>query len=285
MSIRVAVIYSGEPRSYDRVVNQHLQFLEGLEYHTYHSTWTKSTAEDREKIGIAPNPMHASLVDYECTERPDILQFEKKLLEAKKNHPIFMLGRIQYMTAMSYEPVNYSGRKYDYVVRLRYDFEYEGKLIDYLPLVKTEKDIVVTRKMGGKSSPINIWDGFALGRQDIMTWYFHFHRWIPFSLSHEGVASWKFQPEYVYGSYLRYIGANVVESDLQPNHVYWNDMDVSDHRTTRTVQYYRDLATQHPEFYTQRNGKLTIENDSPVVSDKYIIYELKKEGFNCNEIQ
>jgi len=51
------------------------------------------------------------------------------------------------------------------------------------------------------------------------------------------------------------------------------------------VQYYRDLATQHPEFYTQRNGKLTIENDSPVVSDKYIIYELKKEGFNCNEIQ
>jgi hypothetical protein len=111
MSIRIAVIYSGEPRSYDRVVNQHLEFLEGLEYHTYHSTWTKAADQDHKKINLAPNLLNVNLVDYECTERPDILQFEKKLLEAKKNHPIFMLGRIQYMTAMSYEPINYSGRK------------------------------------------------------------------------------------------------------------------------------------------------------------------------------
>ena len=284
MTIRIAVIYSGEPRSYDRVVNQHEEFLDGLEYHTFHSTWSKASVEERKKINLSPNLKNVSLVDYECAERPDILQFEKLLLASKKNHPIFMLGRIQYMTGMALEPFYHMSSEYDYVVSLRYDFQYEGKLTDYLPLVKSDKDIVVTRKMGGKSSPINIWDGFALGSFNAMRWYFFFHRWIPFSLFNKDVASWKFQPEFVYGTYLRHIGLNVVESNLQPIHVYPEGHDVNWHRETRTVQYYRDLAVYHPEFYTHVNGKLTIENDSPVISDKYIIDALDKEGFVCNEI-
>jgi len=118
-----------------------------------------------------------------------------------------------------------------------------------------------------------------------MTWYFHFHRWIPFSLFNQSVANWKFQPEYVYGTYLRHVGLNVIESDVQPVHVYPNSKTVDDHREMRTVQYYRDLATFHSQFYTHRNGKLTIQNDSPWVTDNHIIEVLKKEGIECNEIQ
>lgn len=282
--MKIAVVYSGEPRSFDRVVNQHTdQFLNGLDYDTYHSTWTKTSKEDIDKICLAPNIVNIAKVNYRCNERPDLWHFENTLLRNKKNHPIFMLGRIQYMTGMAFEPVHTNSKFYDYVVRLRYDFEYEGRLIDYLP--GSDNNIVITRKMGGKSSPINVWDGFAVGSYTAMSWYFHFHRWIPFSLFNHDVANWKYQPEFVYGTYLRHVGLNVVESNVQPVHVYPDNKTVDDHREMRTVQYYRDLATFHSQFYTHRNGKLTIENDSPWVSDEHIIDVLGKEGIICHEVQ
>lgn len=283
--MKIAVVYSGEPRSYDSVINQHQdQFLDGLDYDTYHSTWTKTPQYDVDKIIKAKNFNGLRQVNYFCNDRPDLWHFENLLLRSKQNHPIFMLGRIQYMTAMAFEPVHSNSEFYDVVVRLRYDFEYEGKLKDYLHLMQNPNDIVVTRKMGGKSSPINIWDGFAFGSYAVMTWYFHFHRWIPFSLFNRDVAGWKFQPEFVYGTYLRHAGMNVVESDVQPVHVYPDNKTVDDHREMRTVQYYRDLATFHKEFYKQKNGKLIIENDSPWVPDSLIIDTLHKEGYNCDEI-
>jgi hypothetical protein len=284
--MKVAVVYSGEPRSYDSVINQHQdQFLEGLDYDTYHSTWTKTPQSEIDKIVKAKNFNGLSKVNYYCNERPDLWHFENLLLRSKQNHPIFMLGRIQYMTSMAFEPVHSNSVFYDIVVRLRYDFEYEGKLKDYLPLIQNSNDIVVTRKMGGKSSPINIWDGFAFGSYAAMTWYFHFHRWIPFSLFNKDVANWKFQPEFVYGTYLRHLGMNVIESDVQPIHVYPDNKTVDDHRVMRTVQYYRDLATFHKQFYKQKNGKLIIENDSPWVPDSLIIETLDKEGYTCDEVQ
>lgn len=283
--MKIAVIYSGEPRTFERVVNQHTsEFLKGLDYDTYHSTWTKTSDDEIEIIKLAPNLQNIELVDYGCSERPDIRHFEHVLLNNKINHPIFMLGRIQYMTGMAFEHIHDVGQDYDYVVRLRYDFEYEGHLTDYLPLVKNMNDIVVTRKMGGKSSPLNIWDGFALGTQTSMTWYFYFHRWIPFSLFNKDIAEWKFQPEFVYGLYLRHACLNVVESDVQPIHIYPENHDIDWHRQMRTVQYYRDLATFHPDFYVQRDGKLLIENDSPTVTDKFIIDALNEEGIQCNEV-
>ena len=283
--MKIAVVYSGEPRSFERVVNQHTsQFLEGLDYDTYHSTWTKTPAGDVEKIKLAPNLKNIALVDYTCPDRPDLWHFENTLLSNKLNHPIFMLGRIQYMTGMAFDPAHASDVKYDLVVRLRYDFEYEGRLIDYIPLVKNQNDIVVTRKMGGKSSPLNVWDGFALGSYTAMTWYFHFHRWIPFSLFNKDVAGWKFQPEFVYGTYLRHACLNVVESNVQPVHIYPENHNVEWHRETRTVQYYRDLAKFHPNFYVQCNGKLLVENDSPSVTDELIINALENEGIKCNEV-
>jgi len=283
--MKIAVIYSGEPRTFERVVDQHTsQFLKGLDYDTYHSTWTKTSDDDVEIIKLAPNLQNISLVDYECPDRPDILHFEHVLLNNKLNHPIFMLGRIQYMTGMAFEHVHKTGKDYDYVVRLRYDFEYEGHLTDYLPLIKNANDIVITRKMGGKSSPLNVWDGFAVGSLTAMTWYFHFHRWIPFSLFNKDIAGWKFQPEFVYGYYLRHACLNVIESDLQPVHIYPENHDVEWHRETRTVQYYRDLANFHPGFYVQRDGKLVVENDSPTVTDKFIIKALDAEGIKCNEV-
>lgn len=283
--MKLAIIYSGEPRSYSNVVNQHRDsFLQGLDYDTYHSTWTKTPEVDIQKIQCAPNFVKLKVVDYNCPDRADLKHFEKLLLHNKKNHPIFMLGRIQYMTGMAFEAVHTSLASYDIAVRLRYDFEYEGRLANYLPLLKTKNDIVVTRKMGGKSSPLNIWDGFAFGSYKAMSWYFNFHRWIPFSLFNQNVAGWKFQPEFVYGTYLRHVGLNVIESDVQPVHVYPDNKNVNDHREMRTVQYYRDLANFHPEFYTHNQGVLTIENDSPWVSDKHIISTLEKEGLYCNEI-
>ena len=283
--MKIAVIYSGEPRSFETVKKQHEEeFLAGLDYDTYHSTWIKTTDEDCELISQAANFKGLNRVDYNCVDRPDLWHFEATLLNSKKNHPIFMLGRIQYMTSMAFDLTLKSGIHYDYVVRLRYDFEFEGKLIDYLNLVQNTNDVVITRKMGGKSSPINIWDGFAFGGYTAMCWYFHFNRWIPFSLFNSNVAGWKFQPEFVYGTYLRHVGLNVVESDVKPNHIYPDSHTVDWHREKRTIQYYRDLANFHPQFYTQHNGKLTMENDSPWVPDELIMDVLSGEGLVCNEV-
>lgn len=278
--MRVAVIYSGEPRTYHKVVDSHIEFFEDIDVDTYHSTWTHLDEREKTKIKLSPGFVNLNEVDYNCPERPDLLRFEKLLLNNKKNHPIFMLGRIQYMTGLAFMPLYYNNKNYDYVVRLRYDFTYEGKLKDYLKDIGS-RDILVTRKMGGKSSPINIWDGFAIGRPDAMSYYFDFHRWIPFSLFNQDVLGWKFQPEFVYGTYLRVCQLNVKDCGIQPNHVYPDNKDVEWHRTERTVQYYRDLARFYPEFYTQQNGKLTVENDSPTVTDKLIIDRLNKEGFDC----
>jgi len=281
--MKVAVIYSGEPRTFNKVVDSHDSFFEGLDVDTYHSTWLHVSERDKAIIKIAHNFKNLNEIDYNVKERPDLIRFEKLLLANKPNHPIFMLGRIQYMTGMAFMPLYYTQEQYDYVVRLRYDFTYEGKLIDYLKDIGP-RDILVTRKMGGKSSPINIWDGFAIGRPDTMSYYFDFHRWIPFSLFDSNVFGWKFQPEFVYGTYLRTCQLNVKDCGIQPHHVYPEGRDVDWHRTERTVQYYRDLAKFHPEFYTQSNGKLTIENDSPTVSDKLIIDRLKEEGYYCAEV-
>ena len=283
--MKIAVVYSGEPRSFEHVKSQHEEeFLQGLDYDTYHSTWIKTTDDECKLIEQAANFKGLNRVDYNCTERPDLWHFEATLLNSKKNHPIFMLGRIQYMTSAALDLILKSRIEYDYIVRLRYDFEFKGKLKDYLPLVQKGNDIVITRKMGGKSSPINVWDGFAFGGYTAMCWYFHFNRWIPFSLFNRDVANWKFQPEFVYGTYLRHVGLNVVESDVQPTHIYPDDNKVDWHREKRTIQYYRDLANFHPQFYTQRDGKLTMENDSPWVSDDLIINVLSDEGLMCNEV-
>ena len=281
--MKVAVIYSGEPRTFAGVQKQHASFLEGLYVHTYHSTWTKTSKEDKDLIRSAPRFKSLQEVDYKIPDRPDLLKFEELLLRNKQNHPIFMLGRIQYMTAMSFLPLYYTKDNYDYVVRLRYDFIYEGKLVDYLQDIGP-RDLLITRKMGGKSSPINIWDGFAAGDPNIMGWYFDFHRWLPFSLFNKDVLNWKFQPEFVYGTYVRMCQLNVRDCGVQPHHVYPEGKDVDWHRTTRTIQYYRDLAQFHPNWYKQREGKLIIENDSPTVEDKLIIDTLKEEGYQCDEV-
>ena len=281
--MKIAVIYSGEPRTYHKVVDQHIDFFEGLDIDTYHSTWTKVDEREKAKIRLAPNFINLNEVDYNCHERSDLLKFEKLLLSNKQNHPIFMLGRIQYMTSMSFLPNYYNDKNYDYVVRLRYDFTYDGKLKDYLKDIGP-RDLLITRKMGGKSSPVNIWDGFAAGTPNIMGWYFDFHRWIPFSLFNNDVMNWKFQPEFVYGTYVRHCQMNVRDCGVQPHHVYPDGKDVDWHRTERTIQYYRDLAQSHPEYYVHREGKLVIENDSPTVEDKLIIDRLNEEGYTCNEV-
>lgn len=284
VSMRVAVVYSGEPRSYGKVIDQHKEFFDGCEINTFHSTWDKATKQDINLITKAPNLKNLARVDYNVSDRPDLIRFEKLLLNMKQNHPIFMLGRIQYMTSRALNISWYDLNKYDYVVRVRYDFTYDGKFTDLINKIVNLNDICVTRKMGGKSSPINVWDGFAFGTPFAMSLYFDFNKWIPFSLYNKDIQGWKFQPEFAYGTYLRHVQLNVIDCEVQPNHMYWNDMNVDDHRTTRTVQYYRDLAMFHPEWYKQKNSKLIIENDSPTVSDKLIIDQLTNEGYSCAEV-
>lgn len=284
--MKIAVVYSGEPRSFTKVQEQHKEFFEGVGYDTYHSTWTKTSEEDKKIIYRSPNIKGVTFVDYEVPDRADLVRFEKTLLTMKKNHPIFMLGRIQYMTGQALKSLSwYKLLGYDYIVRMRYDFEFEGKFVDLLPEIVKDNDVFITRKMGGKSSPINVWDGFAFGKPYAMSLYFDFNKWIPFSLFNKDVQGWKYQPEFVYGTYLRHVGLNVRDCEVQPNHVYWNDMDVDDHRATRTVQYYRDLYKFHPEWYYTKDGKLIIDNDSPTVTDAYIINELSKEGIKVGKIQ
>lgn len=283
--MKIAVVYSGEPRSYAEVKYRHAEFFHGLDIHTYHSTWTKTSEEDVKLIYSAPNLKGVSQVDYKVPDRPDLVRFEKLLLNMKQNHPIFMLGRIQYMTSAALKSLSwYRLLEYDYIVRMRYDFEYDGHFTDLIPDKVQDNDVFITRKMGGKSSPINIWDGFAFGKPYAMSFYFDFHKWIPFCLFNKDIQGWKFQPEYVYGTYLRSVGLNVRDCQVQPHHVYWLGMNVDDHRRTRTVQYYRDLYNFHPEWYVAQNNKLIIENDSPTVTDNYIIDELSKEGIKIATI-
>ena len=282
--MKIAVVYSGQPRSYDQVKEQHEQFFEGCDVDTYHSTWTKATDEERALIETAPNIKNISYVDYEASDRPDLIRFEKTLLNLKQNHPIFMLGRIQHMTSAA---LNLSWKdlsQYDFIVRARYDFMYKGTFRKLVPDRVTPDQVFVTRKMGGKSSPINVWDGFAFGKPYAMSLYFDFNKWIPFSIYNQDVLGWKYQPEFVYGTYLRHTWLKVVDCGVQPLHIYPDNKDVDWHRTERTIQYYRDLATFHPEWYRQKDGKLLIENDSPVVRDDTIINRLSEEGFDCVKV-
>lgn len=283
--MKVAVVYSGEPRSYAEVVDQHREFFKGVDYDTFHSTWTKTSQDDLKLILTSPNIKNVSLVDYHVPERSDLIRFEKVLLGTKHNHPIFMLGRIQYMTSSALNLVWDELQRYDYIVRVRYDFKFEGSFLDLIPENISSRDIFTTRKMGGKSSPINVWDGFAFGSPYAMSLYFDFNKWIPFSLFNHDVYNWKFQPEFVYGTYLRHVQLKVRDCGVQPVHVYPNNKDVDYHREMRTVQYYRDLATFHPEYNTTKNGKYVIENDSPWISDEHIINVLTKEGLQPNEVQ
>ena len=47
---------------------------------------------------------------------------------------------------------------------------------------------------------------------------------------------------------------------------------------------YTLVEFDEEEFYKQQKGKLIIENDSPSVSDSYIIKQLSKEGIKCHEV-
>lgn len=284
VNMKVAVVYSGEPRSYAEVVDQHNDFFKGVDFETFHSTWTKTSEEDIRLIHSAPHIKNISYADYNAYDRPDLVRFEKLLLGTKQNHPIFMLGRIQHMTSQALNLRWHELHQYDYIVRMRYDFKFEGRFTDLIPNDVDHKDVFTTRKMGGKSSPINVWDGFAFGRPYAMSFYFDFNKWIPFSLFNNDIFNWKFQPEFVYGTYLRYVQLNVRDCGVQPVHVYPNNKDVDYHREMRTVQYYRDLATFHPEYNITKNGKYVIENDSPWISDEHIINVLTKEGLQPNEI-
>lgn len=283
--MKIAVVYSGEPRSFANVVDQHKEFFEGVEYDTYHSTWTKTSDEDEKLIHLSPNIQGISFVDYNVPDRPDLIRHEKLLLATKQNHPIFMLGRIQHMTSKAIQQLEWEDYfRYDYIVRVRYDFKFEGKFTDLIPKDIASNDIFITRKMGGKSSPINIWDGFAFGSPYAMSFYFDFNKWIPFSLFNNDVYNWKYQPEFVYGTYLRHVQLNVRDCGVQPVHVYPGGKDVDYHREMRTVQYYRDLANFHPDWFVTSNGKFVIENDSPWVSDQHIIDVLKEEGLVPHEV-
>ena len=272
--MRVAVVYNGEPRTFDQVVENHKKFLDGCEVSSFHSTWKHlNTKEHREMCELSINPKSLSLCDYEASDRPDLVRFEKLLLTHKKNHPIFMFGRIQNMTSKAFNDIYPIMYDFDLVVKLRYDFEFEGRLLDYVPEKKElDGSIFITKKMGGRSHPNNVWDGFAYGSPLMMSWYFDCHRFVPFSLFHKEIAEWKYSPEYILGYYLRHIGAKVYDSQVQPVHKFPDN--VEEHRRRRTTQYYVDLLNFHPEFWGQ------IENDCPSTPHEELIRRLKEKGFD-----
>lgn len=270
--MRVAVVYTGEPRTFENCVDNHKQFLEGCSVHSYHSTWTKDNTErNNELMNLAPGTQAKNFVDYSAPDRPDLWRFEKLLLSNKKNHPIFMFGRIQYMTSKGFEPIYDRMDDYDLVIKLRYDFEYEGRLLDYVPQSNIHGKLFITKKMGGRSHPRNVWDGFAFGTPYMMSWYFDCHRFVPFSLFHQEIANWKYSPEYVLGYYLQHTGAEVIDSGVQPVHQFPDNIE--EHRRRRTTQYYVDLLNSHPEFWGQ------IENDCPSTPHETLIARLKEKGF------
>jgi hypothetical protein len=270
--MRVALVYGGEPRTFEHCIENHKKFFEGCDISSYHSTWTKDITEENMRLmKLSVNTKSIQYCDYSVPDRPDLWRFEKLLLQNKKNHPIFMFGRIQYMTSKGFEPIYSNMDDYDLVVKMRYDFEYEGRFLDYVPEVYNDK-IFVTRKMGGKANPRNFWDGFAFGSPYLMSWYYDCHRFIPFSLFHQEVANWKFQPEFLISYYLSHCGINTQLTEVQPVHKFPDNSD--EHRRRRTIQYYEDLLNFHPEFWGQ------IENDCISTPHDILIERLKESGFN-----
>lgn len=271
--MKISVIYTGEPRTFESCVESHKSFLEGFDVSSFHSTWSKDYSKTNiDLMHLAPNTQQINTCEYTVPDRPDLWRFEKLVLTHKKNHPIFMFGRIQYMTYKGFEPIYNRMQDFDLVIKLRYDFTYNGKLMDYLESQDYKGKIYITKKMGGKSHPRNVWDGFAFGDPYIMSWYFDCHRFVPFSLFHSEIARWKFQPEYVLGYYLEHLGIPIVNSEMQPVHTFPDNAE--EHRRRRTIQYYKDLLDFHPEFWGQ------IENDCPSTSDDLIRNTLRKEGYS-----
>ena len=63
--MKIAVVYSGEPRSFAKVKPQHDQFFDGVKVDTYHSTWSKTPNEHVEIIrSVSSNRKNLSFVDY-----------------------------------------------------------------------------------------------------------------------------------------------------------------------------------------------------------------------------
>lgn len=276
--MKVAVIYAGEPRSWRKCVDNHKKFLKGLDYDTYHGFWHHRKESDTPVAEQFPNTKYVGYAHYDARNRPDLVRFEKMLLNHTDNHPIFMLGRIQDCVTNAI-PLRFEGfHTYDYIVRLRYDYTYDGKLSDLLFEANAPHVICTTREMGGKSHEHNVWDGFAFGMPFAMSFYVDFSRWIPYSLYNGAIQNWKFQPEFVLGTYLRTCGLEVKNVSVKPTATYVDGWDVNKHRRERTLKYYEDLARFHPEFWTVTDGKIDIINDSPVVPDEEIIKDLSQRG-------
>ncbi len=146
-------------------------------------------------------------------------------------------------------------------------------MLDAVPLHMDNK-IFCTRKAGGKSSELNVWDGFAFGTRDVMQTYFEFHNWIPFSLYFDHIRRWKFQPEYVIGVYLRFCGLEVVDTQIVPTRVLPSGVTEEMMRIERTTQYYADLLDFHPKFW----GK--IENDCPTTTNEILLNQLREKGYH-----
>ena len=67
--MRVAVVYNGEPRTFDKVIENHKQFLDGCEVSSFHSTWKHlDSKEHREMCELSINPMSLALCDYEASD-------------------------------------------------------------------------------------------------------------------------------------------------------------------------------------------------------------------------
>lgn len=277
--LKLAVIYSGEPRTFDKAIKKHLAFLKGFKIDTYHSIWTKTSELDLTKIKLDKNLKSLVKVPYEVPPTIDIAKFEIDILNKFKDHPIFMLGRIQYLLNSAYQEVIKSGIEYDYIVRLRYDFTYDGRLKDYIYIAKNESTI------GGISNlrhlPNSMWDGFAFGEPKVMEVYFNFYKWLLPSLSDKIILKHKFQPEFALHYYLKTNKLNISLLDIKQTQI--NNVNREVHLTNRALQYYKDLATFYPEHYTHTNNVLTIKNDTHI-KDESIIHILKKEGLECLEI-
>ncbi len=279
--MRIAAIYSGETRTFEQCADNHFNdFFDGCEVDTYHSDWFHNSDRKHHSVSCAPNVKNVRFAIYDIRNQYDLKQHEDWLLRMKRNHPIFMLGRIQRMTSKAFEPILEFDRlnNYDLVVRMRYDFKFSGRLLDHIPPPDSRGQlngrIFCTRKAGGKSSAYNIWDGFAFGSPYIMQSYFNFHNWIPFSLYFDSIKQWKFQPEYVLGVYLRFLGLDVIDTQIVPTRVLPEGVTEEDMRIERTVQYYADLLDFHPGFYG------SIENDCPTTTDEILVAKLREKGYD-----
>lgn len=174
--------------------------------------------------------------------------------------PVWNLTRIELMAQNSFRAT--SIKKYDYIVRSRYDTRYLSNISEML-----ERDYILLSEDIGGSAPWDTWkgtrsvfDGFAAGNPVNMKMYYNFVDWLPNYFNYH---SETLKAERTMGWYLakclnikQKFTKDILGIQINPNEWY-NRSNPNQAKSLKQKQkgtfdfYKNDLEKNHPEAYNK----------------------------------